>query len=135
MNARVLPYGAAEIVALRTGGKRPADMVLVSLIGPLREINPVVIANPSRSYDWRFLVGLSVLVVAKSVTTKADVKRVTDALLALPTHYLGLWLADLQNGMNFIVGGVMARPVGLLRYMTSDDREGFAGIGKPMEVA
>lgn len=46
-----MPYGAQEIADLRAIGKRPADMVLVSLIGPLRELNPVVVARPERRYD------------------------------------------------------------------------------------
>lgn len=65
MNTQTIPHGAAEIVALRKAGKRPADLVLVSLVGPLRgEGNPQVIAKASRHYDWRFLVGLEVMLVA-----------------------------------------------------------------------
>lgn len=56
-----LPYGAQAIAELRSNRKRPADMVLVSLIGPLHEINPVVMARPDKRYDWRFLAGLEVI--------------------------------------------------------------------------
>lgn len=134
MRENSLPYGGKEIATLRAMGRRPADMVLVSLIGPLYEPNPVIVAKPGRTYDWRFMADLSALVVANSKTPKADVRQVLEALKVLPTCYLGMWLADRQNGMNLIVGGIVARPGGLLRYMTSDDRERFVGIGKPKEM-
>lgn len=129
-----LPFGAAEILALRKAGKRPADMVLASLIGPLRgENNPVVIAKPGRSYDWRFLTGLDCLVVSDSRQPRDAVRAIIDALKALPTSYLGLWLADRQNGVNFIVGGVTARPRGLLRHMDAIDRLHLSSIGQAHE--
>lgn len=134
MDTRNLPYGAAEILALRKTGKRPADMVLVSLIGPLRgENNPVVIAHPGRRYDWRFLSGLECLVVSDSSQPKQAVRAIMDELKGLSTTYLGLWFADRQQGINFIVGGVIARPRGLLRHMSVADRQNFSGIGLRQE--
>ena len=124
------PYGADGILNLRKQGKRPADMVLISLIGPLQgENTPVVIAQTGRRYDWRFLAGLECLIVADSNQPKDAILQITDALKALPAAYLGLWLADQQNGINFIVDGVTARPNGLLRYMSYYDRQHFAGLG------
>lgn len=135
MTARNLPYGGREIAELRSTGKRPAELVLLSLIGPLRgESNPMVIANPARSYDWRFLLGLEVLVVATDATDKGAVRRVLDALKALPVDYLGLWLANRQNGLNCIVGGVEVQPRGLLRFMGDNERKLFSGIGLAREA-
>jgi hypothetical protein len=128
-----MPYGANEIAALRAIGKRPADMVLLSLIGPLRENNPVVVAKVGKPYDWRFLVGLDVLVVAKSDTDKPAVKRILDDLQKLPTEYLGLWLADKQDGMNIAWGTCKARPRGVLRHLMTIDRANFSGIGRCSE--
>lgn len=134
MDTRNLPYGAAEIVALRKAGKRPADMVLVSLVGPLYgESNPVVIAKSGRPYDWRFMAGLECLVVSDSTQPKQAIREIIRDLKSLPVDYLGLWLADRQHGLNFIVGGVIARPRGLLRYMTAADRRNFFGIGQRKE--
>lgn len=128
------PYGADGILNLRKQGKRPADMVLISLIGPLHgENNPTVAAQIGRRYDWRFLTGLECLVVALSSQPKQAVREVMEQLKTLPTEYLGLWFADQQNGINFIVDGVTARPNGLLRYMSNDDRLNFAGIGQSKE--
>jgi hypothetical protein len=126
-----MPYGGSEIAMNRSAGKRPADMVLVSMIGPLGEKNPVVVAKPGRSYDWRFLVGLDVLVVADSKTDKPSVRRVLDGLLALPTEYLGVWIADRNNGFNVAWGSVIVRPRGLLRHMFADQRASLSGLGVP----
>jgi hypothetical protein len=129
-----LPYGAADILALRNAGKRPADMVLVSLLGPLpSEGNPVLLAQLGRRYDWRFLTGLECLVVADSTLPQQAVRELMGQLKLLAATYLGLWFADRQQGINFIVGGVTARARGLLRYMDEADRQNFAGIGQRQE--
>lgn len=131
-----LPYGGEAIASLRKKGKRPADMVLISLIGPLRdEDNPVVVARLGYQYAWNFLAGLECLVVANSRQPKIAIREILDALKALPVRYLGLWLADRQNGLNCIVDGVPANPRGLLRYMTADSLQNFAGIGQQQEAS
>jgi len=124
-----LPHGGAEILALRKAGKRPAELVIVSLIGLLREMNPVVVANPLRAYDWTFLVDLPVLVVANSDTPQTAVRGVLDAIKTMPACSLSLWLADRQIGQHLIIDGVSASPNGLLRHMDAQDRRNYAGIG------
>lgn len=134
MDARNLPYGAAEIITLRKAGKCPADMVLVSLVGALpNEDNPVVLARLGHRYDWRFLTGLECLVVAESKQAPQVVRELMDQLKLLLPVYLGIWFADLQQGINFIVSGVHAHPHGLLRYMTAEDSQNFSGIGQREE--
>jgi len=98
MNARDLPYGAREIAELRSTGQRPADLVLISLIGPLRESNPVIVAQPSRGYDWRFLVGLHVAVVVETDTP--NVAGIVKAIEAADPTTLSVWFADRQDGVN-----------------------------------
>lgn len=124
-----LPYGANEIVALRRQGKRPADMILVSLIGPLRrEVNPQVIAKPGRAYDWRFLVGLDVLLVASAEIEKADVRRVADAIAAESPAYLGVWFGDKQQGQHIAWGRFRPKSKAAKRMFAFDKKE-FSGIG------
>ena len=54
-----LPYGAKTILEARINGQRPADLLIVSLVGAVDESNPVIVAKPDAKYDWRFLlVGL-----------------------------------------------------------------------------
>jgi len=121
-----LPYGASEIVATRRAGKKPADMLLVSLVGGLREANPVVVAKPEKSYDWRFTARLEVLIVATTSTSKASLARIVEAILAHRPAYLGVWFADRQAGMNVAFGGWRLSSG---RGMGAKDREAFAGIG------
>lgn len=123
------PYGGREIAEIRAKRQKPADMVLVSLVGPLREVNPVVIARPERSYDWRFLVGLDVLIVAKSSIDKSLVKRVIDAVAAIKPEYLGVWLTDKQNGAH-IAWGEFHPKSKATRWMSPFDRKNFAGVGR-----
>ncbi len=55
----VMPYGALPILRARKCGQRPADMVLISMIGALPgESNPVVIADKPVTYEWGWLKGL-----------------------------------------------------------------------------
>ncbi len=55
----VMPYGSMPIVQARKRGQRPADMVLISMIGSLpTEVNPVVITDKQSAYEWGWLRGL-----------------------------------------------------------------------------
>ena len=129
MITNALPYGAAEILALRKSGKRPADMVMVSLVGPLREINPVVIARPEKHYDWRFLTGLEVLIVAAMSIPSGQVNRASEALLEARPDFLGLWFADRQDGLNLAFGSWRPKTKAC-RRMGIADRRARTGIGR-----
>lgn len=129
MITNALPYGAAEILALRKSGQRPADMVLVSLVGPLHEINPVVIARSEKPYDWRFLTGLEVLIVAAMSMPAEQVNRVSAALLETRPDFLGLWFADRQDGLNLAFGSWRPRTKAC-RRMGIADRRALYGIGR-----
>jgi len=121
-----LPHGAAEIVALRTAGKRPADLLLISLVGPLREANPVVIAQPSRSYDWRFLVSLPALIVATTETP--NLAGIVKAIDAAAPSALSVWFADQQDGVNVLLDGHRPRTK-TGRRMGIAQRATLAGLG------
>ena len=126
MNARDLPYGAAEIVALRSAGKRPADLLLISLVGPLRETNPAIIAHPSRSYDWRFVVAMNVLVVAKINTPR--LAEIVKTINAAEPSALSVWFADQQDGVNVQIDGYHPRTKNG-RRMDVAQRVALAGLG------
>ncbi len=126
MNARDLPYGAREIAELRSTGKRPADMVLVSLVGPLRETNPVIVAQPSRAYDWRFLIGLHVAVVVETDTP--NLPGIVKAIEGENPATLSVWFADRQDGVNIALHGY--RPQTKTgRRMGIMQRVAWAGLG------
>lgn len=124
-----LPYGGREIAELRSNRQRPADMVLVSLIGPLYELNPIVIANPEKAYNWRFLSGLEVLIVANASMDKAQVKSVVGSVAAFSPEYLGLWLSDKQEGVHIAFGSYCPLSKAA-RWMSPYDRKTFKGIGR-----
>lgn len=130
--ATQLPYGAAEIVAMRSNGKRPADMVLVSLVGSLRETNPVVIAKAERSYDWRWLIGLSVAVVVTTETP--NTAKIIKAIEAAKPATLAVWFADKQDGLNIAMQGYhpstkTGRRIGIRQRAT------WAGLGTDKPAA
>ncbi len=122
-----VPYGAAEIIALRSKGKRPADMVLVSFVGPLNgERNPVIIARPERAYDWRFVMALQLLVVART-----DTKHLAAAVKAIEAGTpatMSVWFADRQDGINVVIDGYHPRTK-TGRRMPCSQRADLAGLG------
>lgn len=124
-----LPYGGKEIAAIRANRQKPADMVLVSLIGPLREINPTIIANPERAYDWRFLTGLEVLIVAAMSIPAEQINRVKDSILNISPEYLGVWFSDLKNGSSIAFGSWQPKTK-TCRAIGFSERRGMAGIGR-----
>lgn len=126
MNARDLPHGAREIAELRSTGQRPADLVLISFIGPLRESNPVIVAQPSRSYDWRWLVGLSVAVVA--TTDTLNLGGIVKAVKAAKPGSLSVWFANKQDGVNVIIQGYRPATKGGRRIGICQ-RVAWAGLG------
>lgn len=68
--AQNFPIGGEELWKLRVAGKRPDDMVVVSLIGPTPTPNPLLWVGDrlpdatARSLEWRMLAGLDVEIVA-----------------------------------------------------------------------
>jgi hypothetical protein len=125
-----LPYGAREIALARANGQRPADLLFVSLSGPLSgERNPIVLARPERTYDWRWAAGLEILVVADSLTDRPLVNRVLAALDRLRPFpdYLGLWLADKQTGIHLRWGSYSPR---IAREFGFYERRLYEGLGQ-----
>lgn len=132
MNARDLPYGAREIAELRSTGKRPADLILVSFIGPLREQNPVIVAKPGRAYDWRVLVGLSVAVVV--TTDTPSLAGIVNTIDSANPASLSVWFADRQDGLNINIRGYRpdtkaGRRIGICQ------RVSWAGLGAEKPIA
>lgn len=56
----LMPTGASQILAARQRGMRPADLILVSTVGPLTcEANPVVLVKTHCRYVWHWVRGLA----------------------------------------------------------------------------
>lgn len=60
MTGRQIPEGAQPILRTRLRGMKPADMVIVSMAGPVYAENPVVRAKFGEKYDWRWVRDLDV---------------------------------------------------------------------------
>jgi hypothetical protein len=83
-----LATNAEFIIAARMKGKAPADMVIVSMVGPIVTENPIVFANAAQKFDWRWVRGLDVCVYMD-----ADVDwqaLLMDIAVQRPAH-LSLW--------------------------------------------
>jgi len=92
-----LPYGALPILKARQAGKRPADLILISMVGALpNELNPVVLAEHNKTYSWEWLRGLQCCFWTTPDTYLA--KHIIDAAKAVP---LKIFLWDWANEKGF----------------------------------
>lgn len=92
-----IPNGAQPIIDARRRGQKPAEMILVSLIGPTGESNHTVFVNPDAAYDWRWAVGLQVCLMVNEVTKR----KAKEILLAIGKEFpeqLHVWNVDLYKG-------------------------------------
>lgn len=93
-----LPYGAKPILESRMRGEKPADLVIVSLVGRVPDDNPVVIADGA-NYDWRWCRGLQVCIFGKVGTPNRQVA--IEIGRCLPAK-LFLWDVEAKHGTDVI---------------------------------
>jgi hypothetical protein len=86
---------AEPIMAARMAGKKPADMVIVSLVGPVVTENPIVFAKAEEKYDWRWVRDLDVCV---HINGEVDWQELLMAIALQHPSYLSLWDAGAQWG-------------------------------------
>lgn len=95
-----LPYGAQPIIEARLrAGAKPVDMVVVSLVGPLEDGNPIVQAD-GPDYDWRFVRGLRVCIFGKVGTPN---RQTAIAIGTCLPSWLALWDVESKEGTDVIV--------------------------------
>jgi hypothetical protein len=107
---------AEAIVRARLRGLRPADMVIVSLVGPLAVSNPVVLARPGLAYDWRWTRALDLCLYMRDGQDWPGLLK--DIALQRPA-YLSLWCANAGWGAKVYLiptADDVARPVRLWQY-------------------
>lgn len=97
----MMPSGAMPILKARKQGKRPAEMVLVSMVGDLpEEANPYVIAAQDIAYDWGWIKGLT---VCFWVSPKGYIaKHVLECFKASPSEVY-LWDCENKRGYDIHV--------------------------------
>lgn len=79
-------------------GEKPCDLVIVSLVGPVDEGNPVVIAD-GPDHDWRFCRGLNVCIFGKVGTPNQQVAR---AIAPSVPQKLFLWDVEAKEGLDLL---------------------------------
>jgi hypothetical protein len=84
----MIATNAEAILAARMKGLKPADMVIVSLVGPVGMDNPTVFAKPEVAYDWRWVRGLDVCLYLNDDQEWPDLLKTI--ALQRPEH-LNLW--------------------------------------------
>lgn len=93
-----VPNGAQRIIDLRMRGVVPDDLVIVSLVGPLPDGNPLILADGS-DYDWRFLRGLRVCIFGRVGTPN---RQTAIAIGRNLPERLWLWDVDAREGADVI---------------------------------
>ena len=107
----MIPTGAKEIIDARLKGLRPADMVIVSMVGPVKTDNPLVHAKPGVAYDWRWVRGLTICLYIRDEDDWPTTAK--DIWLQWPEH-VELWnFSDQWGAHAYLVPS--ARDIGLPR--------------------
>lgn len=91
----MIPHGAQRIIDARNKGMKPAELVLVSLIGRLNEANPCVYADPRREYEWFWTRGLQLCIFASA---EVNWRPVALSIKRQSPSSLYLWDADRREG-------------------------------------
>lgn len=91
----MIPANAKPIVEARMRGLKPADLILVSLIGRINEVNHTVYANRRNDYDWKWARGLQVCIFT---SPSVEWKPVARSIASERPSFLGLWDADNLEG-------------------------------------
>lgn len=92
----MLATGAEPILQARLNGKRPADLLIVSMVGRVPEANPVILADGD---DWRFLEGLRVCVFTVKGKPFRDLCR---QIAFCGPAWLGLWDVENREGADVL---------------------------------
>jgi len=83
-----LATNAEIIIAARMKGKMPADMVIISMIGPVVTQNPIVFASAAQQYDWCWVRGLDICVY---MNDEVDWQALLMAVAIQRPAHLSLW--------------------------------------------
>lgn len=95
-----IPYGAHPIIRAIEEGNPPQELVLISMVGALREGNPTVEVqhyHPPARYRWDWVQGLWLMLVVQAEQSRCVVDYAAHLLLREPAG-LNLWVADGGNG-------------------------------------
>lgn len=84
----MIPINAEPIIAARLKGRKPAELIRVSLVGSICHGNHVVYADPANVYDWRWACDLDICLHVGAEPNWADTLKTI--ALHRPAH-LSVW--------------------------------------------
>lgn len=91
----MIPTNAKAIIKARMQGFKPAEMIMVSLIGKISHQNHTVLADPNLVYDWRWLKDLDVCVF---ISPECNWRAATLAIRKAMPRYMWLWDVASRRG-------------------------------------
>lgn len=94
----MIATNSQKIINLRKNGYRPDEMILISLVGKIDELNHTVFAVPSIEYDWKWCRELDICVYANSAVIWQPI--INSISLENP-RFLALWDVDRKEGAEF----------------------------------
>ena len=91
----MIAINAQPILDARRRGLKPAELILVSLVGRINEVNHTVYATANGNYNWQWVRGIAICIFATSAVDWRPVAR--SIARARPSH-LYLWDVDREEG-------------------------------------
>jgi hypothetical protein len=93
----VIAANATQIVEMRKHGRQPGSWVLVSFVGKIDKQDDgfTVYASPESEYDWRWIVGLDLIVFARK---GQGIAHQLKAMRNDQPKTLSLWDVDAKTG-------------------------------------
>ena len=89
------PHNAAPIIAARLKGRKPAELIRVSLVGELSPGNHVVQVDLGKGYDWRWTRDLDICL---HIGSQHDWVETLKAIALERPEHLSVWNEDEQWG-------------------------------------
>jgi hypothetical protein len=90
---------ALSIASARKSGMRPDEMILVSMVGRLDELNHTVFAD-GRDFDWTWVRDLEICIFAKPDTPW---QKVAKAIAAQRPSFLAVWDVETHEGADILL--------------------------------
>lgn len=91
----MIAFNAQPIVDARANGYKPNELVIVSLIGRLPNLNHTVHASTEKGYDWSWVRGLEICIYAASGVNWMSTAQ---SIAAQHPTWLAIWDSNRKEG-------------------------------------
>lgn len=103
----VIAPGADHIVKARLRGYKPADAVVISLVGPFAVQNPTILPDIGQHYDWRWVKDLD---VALMIAPVIDWQKTAFEIKQAGPRYLVVWDIHSHRGAEVVWRPYQTKP-------------------------